>query len=279
MKTKIVFDKKVKSLIDTLSLLLDVKITFFSLDKEESLAGSHSNESDYCTLLQQQLDITPRCNKQDRKACTLCKAKNKRLIYQCHAGLTEIMIPIKSKELFAFAIIGQFRMHNTIPETIVSEWKAKGKDEEKLKRAFWERPLFSKEKTEAMADLLESIIALQVQAEELRIKRPEIAEQAYDYIDNNISSKISLKEFASEISKSESTITHKLTGTIGKSFQALVIDRKIEYFHKIIEQDPEISIKEASSRVGYQDPLYFSRIYKKKMRISPKEFRQSVRAK
>ncbi len=41
-------------------------------------------------------------------------------------------------------------------------------------------------------------------------------------------------------------------------------------------KDPEKSIKEISYEVGYHDPNYFSKVFKKMTKHSPKEYRRSL---
>ena len=274
---KVSFDPKVKKMIDDLSTLLDVKITFFTLDKEESLVGYHSSESDFCSLLQQNLNITSRCNRQDDEACKLCKERKETIIYRCHAGLTEIMLPIKNKELFAFAIVGQFRMDDSMPESILKEWKAKGFDESVLKKTFFERPFYNQEKAQSIASLFQAIIELQVKTDSLRMKRPELLDKIYSYIEENIASPITLEDISKELSRSPSLITHRVKQSTGKSFKELLIDKRLDCFEAVIREDPDIGIREASSQIGYQDSLYLSRLYKKKRGITPAEYRNAIR--
>jgi AraC-like DNA-binding protein len=39
--------------------------------------------------------------------------------------------------------------------------------------------------------------------------------------------------------------------------------KKIQKFENIISVQPDILIKDAAAQVGYEDPLYFSRLYRK----------------
>jgi AraC-like DNA-binding protein len=43
--------------------------------------------------------------------------------------------------------------------------------------------------------------------------------------------------------------------------------------------NPDISIQEAASRVGYEDPFYFSRLYKKVRLVAPSGYIKSIRKK
>lgn len=269
---RIMFDQKVKTMIEDIASLLNVKITFFSLDKEESLVGCHSTKSDFCTLLQEKLGKRDKCILQDERALSKCKEQNKTLIYHCHAGLTEIIIPIKNKEIFAFAIIGQFRMRNALDEKIIKKWREKGYDSKTLEKAFLERPLFNKEQVEKISSLLDSIISMQIETESLRVKRPDLIEKACCYITDNIANEITLASISKELSKSSSSIEHEIKKATGKSFKELLINMRLSRFEAIVRKNPNIAIKDASYQVGYKDSLYFSRLYKKKKGITPSEY-------
>lgn len=273
---KVSFDPSVKTMVDSLATILGAKITYFSLNKEESLVGYHSSESDYCSLVQRKLGLIDRCNKQDKKACLLCQKNKKGIVYQCHAGLMEIMLPIVKNDLIGFAILGQFRSSDAISESILKEWKDGGFEEEELIEAYLERPYFDAARIEAIKVHLESIIDLQVKAERLHLKRPELLEELYNYIDMNIERDITLKEVARAISRSQSTIMHRLKESTGKTFKDLLIDKRLDLAEEIIKQDPDIAFKEVSARVGYQDSLYLSRIYKKKRGITLSEYKNRI---
>jgi len=50
-------------------------------------------------------------------------------------------------------------------------------------------------------------------------------------------------------------------------------------FESIIADDPSLPIQEAAFRVGYEDPLYFSRIYKKFRMTSPSSYIKLIKGK
>jgi YesN/AraC family two-component response regulator len=45
-------------------------------------------------------------------------------------------------------------------------------------------------------------------------------------------------------------------------------DKAEEYF----QASPHLKVGEVAEKIGYDDPLYFSRIYKKYRKISPSQF-------
>jgi AraC-like DNA-binding protein len=64
---------------------------------------------------------------------------------------------------------------------------------------------------------------------------------------------------------------------MGSNFKQLCILKRIQRFESLIASDPTISIREAAFRVGYSDPFYFSRLYKKVRLAAPSTYTKSVR--
>jgi AraC-like DNA-binding protein len=61
------------------------------------------------------------------------------------------------------------------------------------------------------------------------------------------------------------------------SFKQLCILKRIERFEHIVAAKQGITIAEAAYQTGYEDAMYFSRLYKKVRHISPSTYSKSVR--
>ena len=59
---------------------------------------------------------------------------------------------------------------------------------------------------------------------------------------------------------------------MGKSFTDYLTDLRIEKSMKMLQTTP-LSIKEISSEIGYNDPNYYCKIFKKVTGVTPTEFR------
>ena len=62
----------------------------------------------------------------------------------------------------------------------------------------------------------------------------------------------------------------------GETFINYVTDRRLEK-GRLMLCETELSIKEISAEIGYNDQNYFSRIFKNKFGISPTDFRNTNR--
>ena len=272
-KVQLFYTEEVKKLIEDFSYCFDVKITFFSPDMYELLVGYHTRSSDFCTLMQNGLNARYRCIQQDNMMCAKCKEEGKSQLYSCHAGLTEMVIPITIEDkVVSYAFLGQFRSSDNLNEDLLAEWINAGLDGEELKKAFLDRPLYKGEMLEKLIHLFSQNLELLLVSKDLKLFHPSISEAVITYIDRHIKERIEIKDLATYLSMSDSGLTHALKRQLDLSFKELLIERRISAFEQIVMTDPEITIKEASQKVGYEDSLYFSRLYSQKRGCAPTAF-------
>jgi AraC-like DNA-binding protein len=86
-----------------------------------------------------------------------------------------------------------------------------------------------------------------------------------------------MDDIAAAMNRSKSTISHRIKQQLGLSFKQLCILKRIQRFESIASAEPQISIQEAAARVGYDDPYYFSRVYKKVRLTAPSQYMKSLK--
>jgi AraC-like DNA-binding protein len=111
----------------------------------------------------------------------------------------------------------------------------------------------------------------------MNVRRPGLTEQISHWLEEHITEPVSIDDIAAAMYRSPSTIYHTIKQRLGSSFKQLGILKRIERFESIIAAEPDITIQEAVARVGYNDPLYFSRVYKKIRLVSPSTYIKSAR--
>ena len=269
----IVFNPEVQRLVESYSYCFNVKVTFYSLDLEELLVGPHSAVDDYCSLIQKKLHIRYRCLKQDHMICQQCRKQKQRVVYTCHAGLTEAVIPIHiSGSLVCYALIGQFRTTNVIPSSIMQLCQEKNLEGSVLEDAFMKRPIYDNTMLQNMFELFRTTLSLLIETQAMKLRQPDLIERILAYIDANIGHPIAMDDVARFVNMSRSSITHTLQQQIKLSFQQLLINKRLANFEYLILNDPSLQIQQAALLSGYHDPLYFSRLYKKNRGQTPSEF-------
>jgi AraC-like DNA-binding protein/ligand-binding sensor protein len=279
-KINLFFDEEVQRLIDSFAYCFRVKITIFSSGMEELIVGLQNPGARFCQSIQKGLRFRYRCCRQDKMMCERCERKQELLVYHCYAGLSEAVIPIHVEDTcIGYGMLGQFRTGEKIPAEISREWLKAGFDIKTLESAFLEQPFFDQPALDNMLRLFSMLAAFIVTREYVKVRRPGLTEKVIQWLEAHISDSeyLDLDKIAEAMKKSRSTISHTIKRQLGLSFKQLCILKRIQRFESIIAADPLSSVREAAAQVGYEDPFYFSRIYKKVRLAPPSAYIRSLR--
>jgi AraC-like DNA-binding protein/mannose-6-phosphate isomerase-like protein (cupin superfamily) len=94
-----------------------------------------------------------------------------------------------------------------------------------------------------------------------------------DFLMKNLDKSYMLEDISNEFKFSRSYIFHLFKKRTGYSlihfFNLKKVQKGCEYLHYT-----DLTVKEISHRLGFQDPLYFSRLFKKHIGISPNKYKK-----
>ncbi len=93
------------------------------------------------------------------------------------------------------------------------------------------------------------------------------------YVDENLSSDISLETAADFAGVSSFYLSKLFKEEKGETFINFISEKRLEKSRQLLSET-NLSIKEITAEVGYNDQNYFSRIFKSKYGLSPKEYRK-----
>jgi len=101
----------------------------------------------------------------------------------------------------------------------------------------------------------------------------QFIERAYSVIEKHIQeSELSVDVFAREMMVSKSLLFKKIKAITGYSIVDFVNMHKLRKAADRLASDPQINISEVSFEVGFNDPKYFSRVFRKVYGVSPSEY-------
>ena len=103
----------------------------------------------------------------------------------------------------------------------------------------------------------------------------QLIAKAQTYIDTHFHRDISLDDISKELNISPYYFSKLFKEETGENFVEYVTERRIKRGKDLLK-DPDRSIKEICTMVGYSDPNYFSRIFKKFEGITPTEYRDQT---
>lgn len=105
-----------------------------------------------------------------------------------------------------------------------------------------------------------------------------IVAKAISYINQNFHKEVSLEDVSREVNINPYYFSKRFKEETGVNFIDYLTDIRIKKAKDLLE-NPQLSIKEICIQVGYTDPNYFSRIFKKIENITPSEYREQCEAK
>ena len=100
-----------------------------------------------------------------------------------------------------------------------------------------------------------------------------IIKKVCTYVDENLSHDISLETAADFAGVSSFYLSKLFKEEKGETFINFISDKRLEKSRQLLSET-NLSIKEITAEVGYNDQNYFSRIFKNKYGLSPKEYRK-----
>ncbi|MCI6005700.1 AraC family transcriptional regulator [Blautia sp. HCP3S3_G3] len=99
-------------------------------------------------------------------------------------------------------------------------------------------------------------------------------ERAVEYINENYSKHLTINELADMIGVNRSYLATNFKKCMGCSPQEYLINVRVEQAKSLLYKT-NTQISEVASKVGYQDPLAFSKIFKRKTGYSPTEYKEA----
>ncbi|MBO4639199.1 MAG: response regulator [Treponema sp.] len=100
-----------------------------------------------------------------------------------------------------------------------------------------------------------------------------IIKKVCDYIEDNLSQDISLEMAAEYAGVSSFYLSKLFKEEKGETYINFVSDKRLDKSCQMLAET-DLSIKEITAEVGYNDQNYYSRIFKTKYGLSPKEYRK-----
>lgn len=107
-------------------------------------------------------------------------------------------------------------------------------------------------------------------------RKNHVVKTIMDYMEDHYAEKISLEGIASNMYLSSIYISKLFKEETGESPIHHLIQIRLKKSIELMKEHPDYSLKKIAHEVGYEDAYHYSKIFKKHMNVTPKEYRKNL---
>ncbi len=195
----------------------------------------------------------------------------------CHAGVLEYIVPIFHKgELVATLFIGQCTLGDRESLLMATERieRLGGKESAEIIRYYQKLPVCTKETLVAAGKLAELALS-QLADVRCDFSGDSVAELAMHYINENCMSGTTLEGISEMLHVNPTYLSREFHRRFGITLGDHLTSVRIEQAKKLLALT-SIPIKNISFNVGYSDPNYFARVFKRETGLTPLKYRKNA---
>ena len=223
----------------------------------------------FCALVHKDPQGVQKCAQCDREGCGKCAREKALIRYRCHAGLTEVFLPVFDKNgVLAYIGFGQI-----VPL-----------EEEAAARSYIRQcypqfadqvdsiPAKSAEQISAAATILQTIVAYVMTNRWIKPEKTEFIEQLDLYIKDHLNRGISMDEVCAAFCISRTQLYKLSLDYLGCALSEYIRLQRIYHAQEMLK-NTDRPVSEIAGDVGFSDYNHFSRLFKKYNGCSAREYR------
>ena len=273
--------QKVSEVFDLYTTLHGVHISLFGPQGQLLYPDAEGRPNcRHCRLLRETMGMDGLCRNLDRKMMQTAAEKLEMISYTCHAGMREAVVPlIADNQLAGYVMIGQFRSQEAPEKSPYAARWNETQGDNALQQAFSNSPVFHEEKIETLLAMFRELVELIIRSRLIHHRDYDLIDPIIEQMRQHPERPVSLQEAARMGGRSPSTITRLFKKITGQSFKQYQVNFRLQRACEQMIDHPNRPIAEIAAEVGFNDPLYFSRLFHKHIGKSPSQYRRSGRAK
>lgn len=271
-----VFRQGAHEVFEIFASVLDVRSAFFTTKGNPIYSGSKLPMCKYCRMLRKDLGMEEECHNQDLDSIREARKTGSLVTYTCHGGMQEMAMPIHFENtIIGYAIIGQFRNNGQRVSPYASRWENRFGNN-RLQEIYESSPMLNQERIEGLKKLFRHSVRSIESDSLIVLKDYDLISPLIEQIHRHPENTLTIEEAEKIIGRSKSTINRLFKNTTGHAFRQYQIQTKIEIAQQIMRNHPQQPAAVVAEQLGFDDPLYFSRLFKKHTGQTPSSFRNAV---
>jgi len=272
---------KLREMIKDLYNVTGLRITVFD-DNYRELIAYPEPLPEFCGLIRTCDEGTKRCYECDCHGCEIAEVQGGVHIYQCHAGLTEVITVMKLGKIN----VGYLCFGHISPTKNTDEaWNiVKGKiadlplDMKKMEKAFRPREYLADDYLESAANLLVAVASYVCVTHLATLRKDDMPLQIDTYINGNLDGNLDSEELCKQFKMSRAKLYQISMANFGMGITEYIRSLRVKRAQDLLlnSNDP---ISDVAARVGIHDYNYFTKVFKRETGMTPSRYRKNLEEK
>ena len=256
--------------------LTQTRITVFD-DRFQELTFVPGTHAPLCALIRA-AGGEGACQACDREACARARGQSSPLIYRCHAGLMESIMPFYVKNTLAgYLILGQalaYPSREAARAAVEPRCRALGVDPDRLRRACDSSPLVSESYFQSATHILHALASYLTLEKMATLKADRIAERLDNYISEHFTEPMTAQALCDRLQIGKTQLYSLSKQLYGSGVAQRVRALRIEKARRLLAERPELSVGDVAEACGFSDYNYFISVFTRLTKESPSRYRR-----
>lgn len=266
---RFLFQGDIRKVLDHFSRLLRVRFCFLSLDGQELQVGEGKSHCRFCRMVRFKLGLLDKCLANDRDGWQKAAQSGEAVWSPCFAGMTDGCMTVKSGDrVIGYMMIGQFRTRANCTPGLRARWRKKfGNDE--LQQCFEQTPCYTKAQVQDIMGVFAVLVKFIVSQRLIAVRGLDSLQPLLSYMSEHPKEALTTSDAARLLHRSPSSLSHLFKEAMGRSFLQYQIESKLDLADEIFRTREGVTVREVAFELGFSDPYYFSRLYRKHRGFPP----------
>lgn len=256
--------------------LTRIRIVLIDSDFHELLSYPKEQRG-FCAMIRKDPQINAGCAASDRGGCLKCAKTKELVIYRCHAGLTETVVPIHDQSgILGYVMFGQIlpaEAHAAIRKRLrlqYPEQRFPG-----VRDAIEQIPVRSTDELNAAAMVLQAITSYVLTNRWVTPGKSEFIRRLDNLIVGRLEESITVDDVCAEFHVGRTRLYAVAADYLGCGLAEYIRRQRIQYAQKLLE-DRERSVADVAYAVGFADYTSFARAFRRISGVSARQFRKNL---
>lgn len=267
---------EINKILSDLSVITGMTLGFWT-NRKELIAVQPESHNPFCYAIRQTAEGARRCACSDKIALERCQKEKCRVTHICHAGLPDSFMPLFYNDiLIGFLSFGQITdRHAGLPDNeIKKRLEGLPLDVDKMIYEYKNLPVYSEQKIEAVTKVATACMQFVLLKKTIFVLGNTTMEKITEYIEENLSNKISYETICDKFYISQSTLYYLFNKNFNCTVHQYINKLRLEKARELLK-DSNKSITDIACTVGFFSQNYFTRLFKKEYGVSPAKYRKN----